>query len=173
MHYNPVARRKRDADHPDEIRKRAEQRKKQEEREAAKRAREEKKEAKEREAQAKRIAASMTDARMDKSLHERDIVATALALGEPEADIRKSQYKGLTHPNDLRHIAFDYQGSLDSIAKAPSSSAARTEKGLARANLEPYYGRAERMLAARGIVRPEGKAKAKAAPKATGKAIAK
>ena len=173
MHYNPAGRRKRDTDHPDEIRKRAEQRKKQEQRDAAKRAREEQKEAKEREAQAKRIAANMMDPKLERYLHERDIVATSLFLGEPEADIRKSKYRGLTHPNDLRHVAFDYEGRLDNIAKAPSSSAARTEKHIAQAQLAPYYGEAERTLAARGIVRPKAQAKAAAAPKAKGKAKAK
>ena len=173
MHYNPAGRRKRDTDHPDEIRKRAEQRKKQEQRDAAKRAREEQEEAKEREAQAKRITANMMDPKLERYLRERDIVATSLFLGEPEADIRKSKYRGLTHPNDLRHVAFDYEGRLDNIAKAPSSSAARTEKHIAQAQLAPYYGQAERILAARGIVRPEAQAKAAATPKAKGKAKAK
>ena len=167
MHYNPVGRRKRDTDHPDEIRKRAEQRKKEEQREAAKRAREEKKEAKEREAQARRIAANMMDPQLEKFLHERNIVATSLFLGEPEADIRRSQYRGLTHPHDLRHTASEYEGRLDNISKAPSSSAARTEKHIAQAQLTPYYAQAERILAARGITRP------KASPKAKGKAKAK
>jgi hypothetical protein len=171
MHYNPAGRRKRDTDHPDEIRKRAEQRKKEEQREAAKRAREEKKAAKERDAQAKRIAANMMDPHLERFLRERDIVATSLFLGEPEADIRRSQYRGLTHPNDLRHVASEYKGRLDNIAKAPSSSAARTEKHIAQAQLAPYYAQAERMLAARGMVRPT--VKAKAAPKAKGKAKAK